>query len=112
MNKRTKGSAGETLATEYYLSKWYTHIESNFTIRWGEIDLIVENDNTTVFVEVKVVDHIDDLFWYVTEKKLYFLHKTIEHYMREYETKKQIRIDVVFIQSMKIYQVYENVGWE
>lgn len=70
----------------------------------------MENETTTVFIEVKVVDGMDDLFGYVTEKKLYFVHKTIAHYMRDYETKQNIRIDVVFVKRGKIFEVYENVG--
>lgn len=70
---------------------------SNFTIRGGEIDIIVESESTTVFIEVKVVDHIDDLFGYVTEKKLYYLRKTIAHYMYENIVRSNIRIDIVFV---------------
>lgn len=111
MNKRKIGYAGETLVLEHYIAEWYTHIMSNFTVRGGEIDLIVENNETTVFVEVKVVDHIDDLFGYVTEKKLYFLHKVIQRYCQDHETKDSLRIDVVFVKAGKIIEIYENVGW-
>lgn len=110
MNRRKTGYAGEELVAQYYKDKGYTHLHSNFTIRGGEIDLIVENTTTTAFIEVKVVDHIDDLFGYVTEKKLYYLRKTIAYYMREYPTKSDIRIDVVFVKNGSIYEVYENVG--
>lgn len=110
MNKRIIGYAGERLVWEHYLGQGYTHVMSNFTVRGGEIDLIVENEETTVFVEVKVVDHIDDLFGYVTEKKLYFLHKVIERYCQDHETKDALRIDVVFVKAGKIVEIYENVG--
>ncbi len=83
---------------------------SNFTIRGGEIDVIVENADTTVFIEVKVVDYIDDLFGYVTEKKLYFLHKAIEYYKYRHGVKTNSRIDVAFVKNDKIVEIYENVG--
>ena len=110
MDRRQKGYAGEELVLKNYLARGYDHLVSNFTIRGGEIDIIVENDDTTVFVEVKVINHIDDIFGYVTDKKLYFLRKAIEHYMIEQPTKPQIRLDVVFVKGDQIVEAYENVG--
>ncbi len=110
MNKRTIGYAGEKLVWDHYLWSGYQHVMSNFTIRGGEIDIIMENADTTVFIEVKVVNHIDDIFDYVTEKKLYFLRKTIAHYCQQNTTKALIRVDVVFVKDGKIWEIYENIG--
>ncbi|MBP6910472.1 hypothetical protein KBC03_02635 [Patescibacteria group bacterium] len=70
----------------------------------------MEGEDVTIFIEVKVVDHIEDLFEYVTEKKLYFLHKTIANYAHNYPTKPNVRLDVVFVKDGKVFEVYENVG--
>jgi len=59
---------------------------------------------------VKVIDHIDDLFGYITEKKLYFLRKAIAYYCHAHPTKNTIRIDVAFVKEGKIVEIYENIG--
>lgn len=109
MNKRQQWYEGEKLVLQNYLDRWYTHVMSNFTIRGWELDLIVENTDTTVFIEVKVVDHIDDLFGYLTQKKIYFLYKTIEWYRLKHSIRDIIRLDVVFVKNAQILEIYENI---
>jgi Holliday junction resolvase-like predicted endonuclease len=36
-------------------------LDTNYTIPNGEIDIVVQKDGLIVFVEVKVVDEMDDL---------------------------------------------------
>lgn len=48
-----KGKLGEIAAANYLRKKKYKLIEANYTTRFGEIDLIVENKNYLCFVEVK-----------------------------------------------------------
>ncbi|HBV75177.1 MULTISPECIES: YraN family protein [Vibrio] len=52
-NKREIGSQYETLAKEYLIRQGLTFISSNYLSRFGEIDLIMKQANTFVFVEVK-----------------------------------------------------------
>lgn len=110
MNKRQKGYAGERVVVDYYINRGYQHIVNNFTIRGGEIDCVMEGEKVTVFIEVKVIDTIEDIFDYVTEKKLYFLHKCIAQYCQEHAVKEDVRLDVVFVRDGKVSEVYENVG--
>lgn len=53
MNKRKTGGIYEEHARLHLLSKGYKIIEQNYYTRYGEIDLIVKNETTYVFVEVK-----------------------------------------------------------
>lgn len=53
MNKRTQGYIAEDLVKEYLSNHGYRFRESNYTIRGGEIDLIMEDGDEVVFVEVK-----------------------------------------------------------
>lgn len=53
MDKTRLGKAGEDFACERLIEKGYTVIEKNYHSRYGEIDIIVENENTIAFVEVK-----------------------------------------------------------
>jgi putative endonuclease len=48
------GSYGEDLARKFLEKKGFKLIEKNFkTPRWGEIDLVMKDGDTLVFVEVK-----------------------------------------------------------
>ena len=51
---RTKGSEGEEIAVEYLRTKGYQILEKNYSVKFGEIDLIIAKDNVLVFVEVKL----------------------------------------------------------
>ena len=48
------GAWGEALAAEYLRKKRYKLIATNYRCRFGEIDLIVKDRKTLVFVEVKL----------------------------------------------------------
>lgn len=52
MNKLI-GKYGEDITYNHYLNNGYLSLDKNFTIRQGEIDLIVRKNETIVFVEVK-----------------------------------------------------------
>ncbi len=47
------GRAGERLAAEHLERLGYAIVARNHRTRWGEIDLIVHDGSTLVFVEVK-----------------------------------------------------------
>lgn len=51
-NKDT-GKIGEDLAAKLLVEKGLTILARNFSTRFGEIDLICQDGDTTVFVEVK-----------------------------------------------------------
>ncbi len=51
---RQKGLDGEALAAEYLKGIGYKLVSKNFHSRFGEIDLIVLDKTTIVFVEVKL----------------------------------------------------------
>ena len=50
---RDIGQYGEQLALQYLQSKGLTLICQNFNCRYGELDLIMSDDDVLVFVEVK-----------------------------------------------------------
>ncbi|MEM7468891.1 MAG: YraN family protein [Pseudomonadota bacterium] len=53
MDRQTRGRHGEHLAKCYLLKHKLSLVEENFRCRWGEIDLIMRDGNTLVFIEVR-----------------------------------------------------------
>ena len=51
-NKLT-GGLGEEEALKYLQKKGYKILETNFSTRYGEIDLVCVNNNKLIFIEVK-----------------------------------------------------------
>ncbi len=103
------GNAGEELVQQYYETKWFRCKDKNFTIKGGELDLVMEDDTTLVIVEVKVVNYIDNLHDYITSKKLHSLQKSIQTYLWKYPTKKSVRLDIVFVKENKIIEIFKNI---
>jgi len=108
-NKRKQWGIGEELAVWYYEERGYEILDTNYTIPGGELDVIAQKNGEIVFVEVKVVDYIDDLMWYIKPQKLKFLEKTIQDYMYKKNLDFDIRLDVAFVKNNSILEVFENV---
>lgn len=82
---KTKGFHAEEIACRYLVSKGLLLVEKNFFCRFGELDLIMKEKDSLVFVEVKYKKNQDfaSCISAVTEKKqkkvkqtaLYYLHK-------------------------------------
>lgn len=53
MNTKVLGAQGETLAVKYLKDKKYKIIKQNYVTKIGEIDIIAQLKDITVFVEVK-----------------------------------------------------------
>jgi putative endonuclease len=51
--KRRVGDAGEGVVCRYLEGKGYKVIERNYWKPWGEIDVIAEKGDMTIFIEVK-----------------------------------------------------------
>jgi hypothetical protein len=61
--------------------------------------LILENKEEIVFVEVKVVDGIEDWNAYLSQRKMQALERSIESYCANNLIAKAIRLDAVFVQN-------------
>lgn len=53
MNSRQSGAKWEKTAETFLLDHGLRLLERNFSSRFGEIDLVMQDDETIVFVEVK-----------------------------------------------------------
>jgi putative endonuclease len=53
-NRRKQGAQAEALARNLLEAKGYRFIYSNYFCRWGEVDLVMLDAATLVFVEVRL----------------------------------------------------------
>lgn len=98
---RYKGDKAERIATAYLLKKGYQLIQSQFSCKCGEIDIIVKNHNTLVFVEVRSltktqpVHPFESISWHKQQKIIrtakFFL---VQNY---WATKYNCRFDAIAI---------------
>lgn len=93
------GAWGEALAAEYFRKKRYKLLASSFRCRFGEIDLIVTNNEYIIFAEVKLRknDHFASAMEYVDSRKQNRIRTTAEFYLSQHETLLQPRFDVIEI---------------
>lgn len=110
-----KGKGGEQEARNYLLEHGFSLLEMNYRNKIGEIDLIMSEDDTLVFVEVK--QKSDDFFGkpeeMVTTSKLRQVRRVAEIYLltnpKLFRKFPKQRIDAVCILGGMISH-YRNVG--
>jgi Holliday junction resolvase-like predicted endonuclease len=110
-NKKQIWYKNEELVKEYYTTNWYELIKWNYTIQWWEIDLLMKRWWELVVIEVKTVNDIDELDNYITQKKIWFLQRTLENYLQNIDESwiENIRMDVVFVKNNQILEIYKDV---
>ncbi len=94
------GRGGEELARIFLEGKGYTWVASNYSTRWGEVDLIMKYKATYVFVEVKrrTNDHFGAPEEAVTQTKRDHVVKGALGFLQEAGMQDQlVRFDVVSI---------------
>lgn len=99
------GFAAETQARDYLQQQGLRWLGSNYSCRWGEIDLIMAQGDLLVFVEVRarVSDEYGGAVGSITLGKQLKIQRTATHYMttkKLYNTH-ACRFDVVCVQGAK-----------
>ncbi len=106
----------ELLAIGYLQKNGYKILDTNFKFgRFGEIDLIAEKENLTVFIEVKYRNNTR--FWTpeesLTRWKLWKCKKTVEYYCKKNRIDfESIRFDAITIlkqESSHRLKHYRNI---
>lgn len=105
MNKRKVGSNAEDLACNYLTSKNFKILERNFFSRYGEIDIIALDKETTVFIEVKYrsSNKFGSALESISPNKIKSLCKTAKFYLKSDEI--DCRFDVIAIDNDNIDHV-------
>lgn len=100
LRTRSAGDWGEDLALRYLVGEGYTVVERNYRTRYGELDLVVRDGDTLVFVEVKLrrgreFGHPTEA---VTPRKQAAVRSMAEQYLAERDPEfDELRFDVVGI---------------
>ena len=99
MEKRELGRFGEERAARWLRLRGYRIVETNYSCRSGEIDLIARRGRYIVFVEVKLRKNADfaPAREFVTAAKQQRIRTTAALWLSQHETGLQPRFDVIEI---------------
>lgn len=98
MHKRKKGGIAEEFACEYLANKGYEILERNFHARYGEIDIISQENGEIVFCEVKSLSEEmgQEIYATVTKQKMLRLQKAINFWLYKHKlTDARYRLDFI-----------------
>jgi putative endonuclease len=103
-NRQRRGQEGEALALQYLRAQGLTHVVSNFRRPFGEIDLIMQDRATLVFVEVRsrAKGRFGGAAASVTSAKQRRLVLAARAYLQRYSITMPCRFDVVAIDDGEI----------
>lgn len=99
-NNLVSGQQGELAACEFLRKQGYKILQRNFKIRYGEIDIIVIDKDSLVFVEVKTrsSSEFGSPLEAITYWKLKSLIKTAQFYKLSHpKTPELMRIDAISV---------------
>ncbi len=109
-----KGKFGEEEAKQFLIDKGFCFIEANFKIDFGEIDLIMSDNNWLVFVEVKYKsdNYMGMPEEMIDKRKLSQVKRVAEFYLMTHPEMKKLfikyRIDAVCILGQD-FRYYKNI---
>ena len=115
LTTREQGEYTENLACQYLEQKGFKLIEKNFNCKVGEIDLIMRDDDSLVFVEVRYrkSNHFGSAAESITANKQSKLIKTASLYLQRHDklNKYPARFDVVSITGPIKSENIENIDF-
>jgi len=107
LNNKTKWYFFENKVSNFLINKWFKILDKNFTIKWGEIDIIAEKNWIVHFVEVKWTTKNIDFQDYITKWKIKALEKTAKTWIMKNKSFDWYQFDLVLINNNKI-ELIEN----
>lgn len=107
----TAGSQAEKLAAVYLQEQGLKLVTSNYRCRFGEIDLIMRDDKTLIFVEVRLRSSgsFGGAAYSINASKQKKLIITAEHYLQQHSAaaKMACRFDAILMDKTSA----QNVQW-
>ena len=101
------GALAEQLAAQYLQQQGLKLLQTNYRSRFGEIDLILQEGDTHVFVEVRLRSNaaFGGAAASIDARKQAKLLKTAQFYLSEFKLMPPCRFDVVLMQSIDPNQI-------
>ena len=107
---KQQGQDAEKLALTYLLKHNLQLLQKNFCSRFGEIDLIMQDADTIVFVEVKQRNtSIDDAIESIIPSKQKKLIRAAQYYLSKIGHDIPCRFDAIAIDGNKQIQWLKNI---
>ena len=105
------GLDAEKLVANHYCDNGYKLTAMRQRTPFGEIDLIMQNSDTLVFIEVKArtnPDHVD----FLTKRQLQRCLKAADYYINDSEviSFNNCRFDYVIVINGEIHDIFENIS--
>lgn len=101
--KQNAGNQGEKLAADYLRQRGYAIVTTNWRCSFGELDIVAQHQDVTVFVEVRARKRIDDAFASITPVKRERLLRAIDMYIQTHLTDDaRWRVDVIAVSLAKM----------
>lgn len=97
LNSNNQGIAAEQQALAFLKKQGMALVTSNYSCRYGEIDLIMRDDRTLVFVEVRLRSNqqFASAAHSIDARKQQKLIRTAQFYMQQHDVESSCRFDVV-----------------
>ena len=112
--KKEIGAWGETIAADWLTERGYQVIARNIRTPYGEVDIIAQQGDVTIFVEVKTLTSSENFFpeTNITPRKQQHMLNTAQHYAAEHEID-HWQIDAIAVEgkpgSKPVITHFENV---
>lgn len=109
LNQNNKGIAAEMAAAHYLKQQGLTLLVQNFSCRFGEIDLIMRDQEVLVFIEVRLRTHasFSSAASSIDFHKQQKLIRTAHYYLQKHHQNSACRFDVILFSD----QDYLSPEW-
>lgn len=107
-----QGQAAEEEALHFLQQQGYTLLARNWHCRFGEIDLILQGQNTLIFAEVRYrrSNRFGGAAASIDRHKLARLQRSIEYYLQIHPTTLDCRLDAILLQQGQPLQWLRNIS--
>lgn len=109
MTSYTKGVFAENLAKQYLMQKGFIFLKLRYKTPHGEIDLVMQDQDTIVAVEVKYRKKLEDSHYAISERQKKRIENALLYYLQEHNQDSAfLRFDVVLLSLQNEIQHYVN----
>ena len=104
-----QGIKAEARALDFLLKKGFMCLERRYKTPYGEIDLVMQDEQYIVAVEVKFRKNINDCHYSISEKQKERISNALLHYIQSInENSSFLRFDVVLLSAHEEIIYYKN----